>query len=93
MILTRSTLSSSKMFAGLMSRWHPHPVAAEPGASPTFMDVCIKGVSIRADELGAARAAAQPTRWPIGMTISLLVIVVASGALWFWLRWRRVHSY
>lgn len=67
--------------------------AADNGGSSTVVDVCIQSVSIRADEFGPARAAPQPARWPIGMTTCLAVILLATGGLWLWLRWRRGRSW
>ncbi len=65
--------------------------AAENGGSPTMVDVRIKAVSIRADDFGQARPVPQPLRWSTGMTTGLMVLLLAVGGSWLWLRWRREH--
>ncbi|HEY7330206.1 MAG TPA: DUF1583 domain-containing protein [Gemmataceae bacterium] len=63
--------------------------AADNGGSPSMVDALIRAVSIRADEFGPARPAPQPFRWTTGMTTALTVLLLATGSLWLWLRWRR----
>jgi hypothetical protein len=58
--------------------------AADGGGSPTTVDVRIRAVSIRADDLGPARRVARPGSWPVGIVAAVAFLVAAAGGLWLW---------
>ncbi len=60
--------------------------AADNGGSPTAVDVRLKGVTIRADEFGAARPVPKPVRWPGWVAAGLAALLLAAGGYWLWSR-------
>lgn len=60
--------------------------AADNGGSPTAVDVRLKAISIRAEQLGTARSPAQPWpgRWLLWFGGALLALLLAGGGYWLW---------
>jgi hypothetical protein len=64
--------------------------AADSGGATSLVDVRIRGVSVRADELAPARPPAEPIRWPLWLAGGLTVLLLAAGG--FWLRSRSLRA-
>jgi hypothetical protein len=62
--------------------------AAESGGSPTVVDVRVKGVRIRADDLPPepAKVVVRPARWPRWLAAGVTALLLAAGGRWLWLR-------
>jgi hypothetical protein len=60
--------------------------AADNGGSPTAVDVRIRLLRIRADDLPQVpkKVLAQPARWPIWLAVALAVLAFAAAGLWLW---------
>lgn len=62
-------------------------IAADSGSSPTVVDVRLKEIVIRADELGAARVVATPqSRWQLWLGTGTLVCLLIVIGIWSWRR-------
>jgi hypothetical protein len=62
--------------------------AAESGGSPTGVDVRVKSVRVRADDLPAepVRMVRQPARWPLWLAAGVMTLLLALGCVWLWSR-------
>jgi hypothetical protein len=60
--------------------------AADAGGSPTLVDVCIKAVSIKADDFGSARSPLPSSPWSFWWLAGLAVLLTAAAGYWLWSR-------